>query len=196
MFTSISPKGMRHFFLTLAAPECLRPWFAGPGVRADALARELSCSLEELRHWVDDIGTDVIRPGLVLYPCSTSWPMGFSWSSAVAQLVTIAALTDTGFSEDSILSDLHPVPLDSSEIASVCTDDTVFMHTCAEQGRLRLCALDLSFADKGIPRRVDKDESLKDSITALGCHVANYPVRVEPALDKLINFLRVDLRSQ
>ena len=70
----------------------------------------------------------------------------------------------------------------------MCTDDTIFLHTCPSQAERRLHALDESFADKGIPRRADKDENIQDSITALGCHVANSPIRVEPALDKLINY--------
>ena len=42
----------------------------------------------------------------------------------------------------------------------------------------------------GIPQRVDKDETVEDHVTAIGCHLANHPARVEPALEKLGNVLR------
>ena len=33
---------------------------------------------------------------------------------------------------------------------------------------------------------MDKDETAQDEIVSIGCHMANFPARVEPALDKLV----------
>ena len=99
--------------------------------------------------------------------------MGFSWSSAVAQDVSVSALLATGLPEDHILSDLHPMPECHDEIALIATDDTILINTNREQGLKRVKELEGIFKLYGIPQRVDKDETVEEQVTAIGCHLAN-----------------------
>ena len=104
-----SKRDAASFFDALQAPVALRAWFGCPGVKAGELARELGVSLKVLEGSCDDLEssscTSSARPGckgqpgcvsrhgnggsghltanVVVYPCITSWPMGFSWSSAM-----------------------------------------------------------------------------------------------------------------
>ena len=59
----------------------------------------------------------------ILYPVNTTWPMGFSWSSAVAQDCTLQTCLDAGISLDAIMSPEHPMPGKQGELAAVATDD-------------------------------------------------------------------------
>ena len=64
----------------------------------------------------------------LIFPSSLTWPMGFAWSSAVAQDVTLGALLSTGLPESHIVCDTAPFPADQSELAIVATDDVIFVH--------------------------------------------------------------------
>ena len=48
--------------------------------------------------------------------------MGFSWSSAIAQDVSVRVLCDTGLDESCILSDPHQLPLSHEELALILLD--------------------------------------------------------------------------
>ena len=61
----------------------------------------------------------------------------------------------------------------------MCTDDVLFFHRDAEQGRERLRAFDAAQAKMKIPQNDFKGVSLQDSMTGLGCDLSNNPARVE-----------------
>ena len=138
----------------------------------------------------DDVDGEHLTGSTVLYPCITTWPMGFAWSSAIAQDVSLHALVHTGFPVENIISDLHVFPLDHSELALICTDDTILIHHSKPQALQRLKALEESFVEHGIPRRADKDETAQDELIGIGCHLVNSPARVQPALTKLVALLK------
>ena len=167
----------------------MRGWFGCPGVKAADLARTLGVSLASLNQHCDDVGEQQLKPSHVVYPCITSWPMGFSWSSAIAQNVSVSALLPTGLPEEHIFSDLHTLPECHDELALIATDDTILVHTNRDQGLRRVEELEDIFKLYGIPQRVDKDETVESEVTAIGCFLANDPPRIEPALEKLGNVL-------
>ena len=101
----------------------------------------------------------------------------------------MSALLATGMPEEHILSDLHTLPRVHDELALIATDDTILIHTDRAQGLKRVEELEAIFELYAIPQRVDKDETVEDQVTAIGCHLANDPARVEPALDKLVQVL-------
>ena len=185
-----SKRDAASFFDALQAPIALRAWFGCPGVKVSDLAAALGITLADVRYLCDDLDNGPLTPKCIVYPCITSWPMGFSWSSAVAQDVSVSALIGTGLPEEHILSDLHPFPECHDELALIATDDTILIHTDREQGLRRVKELEAIFKTYGIPQRVDKDETVEDHVTAIGCHLANDPARIEPALEKLGNVLR------
>ncbi len=83
----VSKRDGRSWFDQLALDPCLRPFFGRPGVKREELL-EAGMSEAEL---VAAAGADSARSWLV--PRAMVWPMGFSWSSWVAQetLLTIAS---------------------------------------------------------------------------------------------------------
>ena len=82
--------------------------------------------------WVLDTDTDALTDSTVVFPCSRVWPMGYSWSSAVAQDVSLGLLRVAGFDEEQVLSVEHPPPVDQAELMCVLTDDCIMAHvlTC------------------------------------------------------------------
>ena len=111
--------------------------------------------------------------------------MGYSWSSAVAQDVTLGILQTTGFPLEQVICDSEPPPENCDEVATVCTDDTIMFHTDPMLGKSRLDAFDDALQFHGVPRRKDKDITLADELTALGCLVTTGPPSVDPDPAKL-----------
>ena len=56
-------------------------------------------------------------------PCSNVWPMGFSWSSCVAQSTLLGVCALAGLASDRILASDLPLPSDLSLAFAVATDD-------------------------------------------------------------------------
>ena len=82
---------------------------------------------------------------------------------------------------------------DHNELAFICTDDTILIHTDRDRACQRVRDLESTFERHNILRRADKDETAQDSITAIACHLANEPARVEPDLAKLCELGIFDL---
>ena len=76
------------------------------------------------------------------------------------------ALQDTGFDIDQVLIDVHDLPLDHNELAMICTDDTIVIHTDENRARKRLFDPESSFERHNIPRRAGK----KDCARFYHCH--------------------------
>ena len=113
--------------------------------------------------------------------------MGFGWSSAVAQSTTLSVLAAAGVSQEQVLSIDHPLPDDQTELCLVATDDTVFVHRDRKGGQCILDKFDAAMAAASIPRKVSKDISLSETITALGCEITSRPHMAEPVVAKLIH---------
>ena len=90
-----------------------------------------------------------------------------------------------GLLEEQVLCDTQPPPEAQDEMAVVCTDDTIFIHTDSEQALKRLDAFDSAFDLFGVPRNRDKDVTLASSIKGLGCELSAQPPRVDPDITKL-----------
>ena len=179
-----SKRDAATFFDVLRAPDSLQPWFGQPPVQ---VAELLNCGLclEDIGHFCKDLSFEGLRHDMVLYPVHAVWPMGFSWSSAVAQETTIAVCKKAGISESSILSLEHEPPASFDEVCFVATDDTVLIHKNKERGVSTLTDLDAAFEQCGVPRNSRKDASVASSVTALGCDLSNGPAKVEPNSAKL-----------
>eukprot|EP00439_Symbiodinium_sp_Y106_P074706 s3085_g14.t1 len=74
----------------------------------------------------------------------------------------------------------HPLPDDQTELCLVATDDTVFVHRDRQGGQCTLDKFDAAMAAASIPRKVSKDISLSETITALGCEITSRPHMAEP----------------
>ena len=70
-------------------------------------------------------------------------------------------------------------------MATVATDDVVFIHDDAESAARRLDAFDRAMESHSIERNFDKDVNSATEILALGCSLGNNPPWVEPEISKL-----------
>ena len=61
-----------------------------------------------------------------LYPVSKVWPMGFSWSSYVAQEVLLDCIATAGIGDGQVLACDSTTPCDFSEVFAAATDDAMF----------------------------------------------------------------------
>jgi hypothetical protein len=184
-----SKRDAKAYFDLLKLPIGLRPFFGRPVVHAGPLAIALGVDLDDLRPYLDD-GADVtLHQRTVLTPVAATWPMGFSWSSCVAQAQMVVVCEKAGFKPGQLLSLEHRHPLDQNELATVATDDVIMVHTCPQAARDRLAKIDAALDSHGIERNVSKDVQGASSITALGCLLSNDPTWAEPDIAKLYGLL-------
>ncbi len=135
----MSKRDAASYFDVLKAPCEALTWFCCPPLRARTIAGALGVTLSELGKFAHDFEGSELSGNELLYPATCVWPMGFSWSSSVAQDTTIGLLTSTGLAEVNIICDSEELPADDSELVVVATDDCIsFMLT---QGRPAVCWL-------------------------------------------------------
>ncbi|CAE7867460.1 unnamed protein product, partial [Symbiodinium sp. KB8] len=179
-----SKRDASTFFDTLKVPPALQTWFGQPPITMQEFQQH-GLEGEALRIACDDCDHNNLGLAELLFPVHAVWPMGFSWSSAVAQDTTLATCVAAGIAEEHILSLDHDIPQCHDEVCFVATDDTVLVHTDARKGRDTLANLDRAFESHGIPRNASKDISLAPELTALGCDLSNNPVKAEPNSEKM-----------
>ena len=63
----------------------------------------------------------------LFYPCSRVWPMGFAWSSAVAQETLLALCHESDLTSDLVLAPDAPMPRSLGLAFSVATDDLMIV---------------------------------------------------------------------
>lgn len=181
----MSKRDVHTCFDVLKAPESLQPWFGRPPVTLFELQRVTGFPVELFLPYVADVETSDVDIGEKLYPASTVWPMGFSWSSCVAQASTVACCVEAGVRQESFLCMDSPPPA-IGEACGVATDDTFFFHTDKVLGLKRLKALDAAFERHGMPKNATKDVTLQDNMTALGCKLSAKPGAAEPVSAKMV----------
>ena len=179
-----SKRDASTYFDSLAVPQDMRPWFGQPPVAVEELV-EQGMTMEEIEQLCDDVPEASLVASSELFPVHSIWPMGFSWSSAVAQDTTIGMCIKAGISEDNIMSLDHKSPHNQDEVCFVATDDVVLVHADAGRGACTLNKLDEAFRAGGVQKNAKKDVTLEASVTALGCDLSNNPAKVEPAIGKL-----------
>jgi hypothetical protein len=154
------------YFDQLELPRALRSFFGRPSVRVSELMAA-GMSLSAIRKKVAD--PDGISPSSLLFPVSRCWPMGFSWSSFVAQSVLLARCSDAGLAPDMALCMEQPAPLDTREVFGLATDD-VFHFTSRGMSAAcrRMQQVDCALANGGIVRNKDKDLTAEANGTIIG----------------------------
>ena len=108
----LSTRDGRSFFDQLAVPSAVRPFLGRPVVSVADLLCPPPCesgSITEKGLTAAKIG-EFLEDGLLesgdceLTPVCACWPMGFGWSSYVAQSTMVASCLDAGFAEHELLS--------------------------------------------------------------------------------------------
>jgi len=175
----------KTFFDQLRLPPILRPFFGRPRVRAGDLADTMGVSLLDLGAYLDGDVPITSRKTWV-FPVLCTWPMGFSWSSYVAQGTMVALCLEAGVLPESLLALEHPHPVSQDEMITVATDDIILLHTDRRQAHQRLRQIDDAFDALGIQKNTDKDVSDVLTVEALGVSISNDPPWVEPNAQKLL----------
>ena len=111
----VTKRDCNTWFDQLEVHQDIGSYFGRPRVsRSELLSAGLSDS--DLRHAGACDGIDSF------YPCSTVWPMGFSWSSCVAQSTLMGICSLAGLSTDHVLAPDLPLPKYLSLTFAVATD--------------------------------------------------------------------------
>ncbi|CAJ1433473.1 unnamed protein product [Effrenium voratum] len=180
----MSKRDVHTCFDVLRAPAHLQEWFGRPPVTLHELSQIGHVSPHSLQQYVVDTDGGTVPLFTPLFPTSTVWPMGFSWSSCVAQACA-ACCREAGVEENAFLTLESPPPL-GFEACGVATDETFFFHKSESLGRERLRRLDAAFERHGMPKNAEKDVTLASAMTALGRQLTARPPADEPVSSKLV----------
>ncbi len=167
----LSKRDGRCLFDQLRLPTGIRRCMGRPPVRAALLADAGGFTLDELDTFL--CGPGQIQPRSLLYPRSCVWPMGFCWSSFIAQEVMLSVCTSAGFTESTRLADSLPSPTGTVAHGLATDDIVVFTRAGDPDTPSRLKRLDRAFVAHDILRHEGKDVNEVLNGTAVGvdlCH--------------------------
>ena len=137
-----------------------------------------------------------------LWPVCTSWPMGFSWSSFVAQSKLLRCCEDAGLARDHMLAEDLPIPNVTDTSIALATDD-VMLFTIGDPHEAKpwLDRLDQSIECAGVIAHHGKDINAKLSGTAIGIdlvdgkHFAAHGPKLIKVIEGTLHFIRVGFAS-
>jgi len=110
----------------------------------------------------------------VFVPISLTWPMGFSWSSCVAQDVMLELCRRSGLPSTGILACDARSPSDLSLTHAVATDDVmIFSVGCREAACEAGERLDRTFCDHGVLKNASKDINGEVNVSIVGVDLEN-----------------------
>jgi len=168
---SVSKRDARCWFDQLKLPPQLSSWFGRPPVKVSELMDAGGWSLAQVRAFFH--GSGPLRPAGLLYPVSSFFPMGFSWSSWVAQSCMLAICHGAGLDISKVLSDSRPPPLRQEVAFAVATDDVmVFTKTTSRRAANIMHNLDKSFTRHDAVRHEAKDVHQSSDCTCIGVKVS------------------------
>jgi hypothetical protein len=180
-----SKRDVSTCFDIIQAPDRLQEWFGQPPVTLAELVAHSSKGVEDIKAFVVDGDQGEVGLDTPLFPASTVWRMGFSWSSAIAQECTVSCCLRSGVPAQAFMCMEQPLPADQSELCGVATDDTIFVHRCSSVAKQRLTQLDVVMEEAGMPKNASKDVNAESHMVALGCDLSAEPPSVEPHSCKL-----------
>lgn len=169
------------FFDQLRVPLALRPYFGRPAVSIAELLRPPPCESGAAqaegmtRSEISDLVLDgpPVDEDTYLIPVNNAWPMGFGWSSYVAQSVMVSSCLNAGFKEEVFLSDERLLLPTSHRCIAIATDDVNLFQRLSEQERadldeLPLACLDAEWSRMGLQGHPSKSIDLAKDIKTLG----------------------------
>ena len=96
----LSKRDARCLFDQLHLDEALQPWMGRPPVRVRELLSVGGVTWAELATFLAD--TQHVSDHQLLYPASCVWPMGFAWSSFIAQSKMLRVCARAGLRDDTM----------------------------------------------------------------------------------------------
>ena len=104
-----------------------------------------------------------------LVPCSGVWPMGFSWSSCVAQETLLSIVEWSGLDSTVVLASDAPLPEDLTVAFAVATDDLMVFSDAGPGGTTQaVCDFEASLSACGALKNAEKDVDDALSATCVG----------------------------
>ena len=126
----LSKRDASCWFDQLKLPVPLRKFMAKPPVSTTELA-QAGMPADEQRQYMED--GQAWREGL-LFPLHHVWPMGFSWSSYIAQEEMLSVCQEAGIPESSLMSCDSETPSSFELVAAVATDDVMLFSNTGVGG--------------------------------------------------------------
>lgn len=187
----VSKRDARAYFDQLKVPAALRPFFGRAPIRVGDLRRHGGFGRGELEeHLPDDVENS---PDVVVFPLCAAWPMGFSWSSYIAQCVLLRVCRRAGLGPDRILAPDRPAPLMGRGVFALATDDVMLFEpssvSLAPSPSPDAEALDSAMAEAGIVRHEGKDVDRTLDATCIGVDVRG-GLRAAPGRARLAALLQ------
>ena len=162
----VSKRDCRALFDQLAAPPGMRSFFGRPAVSVSELEKA-GLTRGELRRCCVDAGP--LLTATRLFPRSRVWPMGFSYSSWVAQSTMLEEVRSAGFGDEGLLATDIPTPLGLPEMHALATDDFIHLSTQSEQSvRARMQRYDRVMEGRGIALNDGKSVTAASSAMVIG----------------------------
>jgi len=168
----------------------VRHFFGRPHLKLDDLARLGGFSLAELEQFY--VGTAPLCDLSHVIPLCNTFPMGFSWSSSIAQSYLLSRCVAAGLRKDLFLADDNIAPTDLRQVYGLATDDLiVFTRDDADLAKKTVCRFDQELKRAGVVRAAEKDITatcLPDGIPCIGIDVCD-GTYLAPAKVKLCRVL-------
>ena len=169
----VSKRDMKAYFDQLSLADNLRPYFARPPLRLRDLLRHGDISEEELFEL--DPNLAICDMSTLLYPLCTTWPMGYAWSSFIAQTVLLRRCEESGLDRSIVLADTAPLPTNFDTCFALATDDLMLFSVAPEDAvdpsLSRRIAFDNVIARHGLIPATEKDVNDELSATCIGIDV-------------------------
>jgi len=154
------------WFDQLRLPTELQRWMGRPRVSLRDLCSIGGMTIEEVQ--------TCLLPGeshqaAWFYPVSLTWPMGFAWSSYIAQEVLLNTCHEAGMRESQVLSCEASTPLSFSLVFAAATDDVMIFSDEGEGHTLKAARqLDAELSRRGAIRNTAKDVDDELCATCVG----------------------------
>ena len=118
-------------------PEAIRTVFGRPSLTADEIIQynadeQMPPTLDEISTFLEP-GTDLSSGG-ELYPLSVVWPMGFAWSSFIAQSCMVDSAAELNWPKLQILEDEGVQATAENPSMTIATDDVLLFQRGPEAG--------------------------------------------------------------
>ena len=182
----VSKRDGKCLFDQLKLPSSLRPWFGRPPVIVkDLLTAGLS--LQEIK--AAFLGAGQLQHTTKVFPVSNVYPMGFSWSSFVAQSSMLRVCHQGGLARTQILSDSSPPPRQDGPCWALATDDImIFTRASSASTKSLLNNVDRSFQRNNILKHEAKDVNDSANGTVIGIDLLEGRF-LTPSVDSVVKFL-------
>jgi hypothetical protein len=201
----VSCRDGKVFFDQLAAPASLRAFLGRPLVSVADLMNPPVCesgalsaaglTANELEDLLQDGPLEASDAFLV--PLNNTWPMGFGWSSYVAQTTMVRACMNAGFHADQMLSSERALSSCINECVAIATDDVNLFQRLAPCERSEICSAPLSvlnaaWAAMGIEGHAGKAVDLALDAKVLGVQLRG-GIRLQSRGERIWSLLEASL---